>query len=69
MEQLILGLDGIILSLMSVLDGFFNIITSVLNFQPFGSHGVNSILSVRVFHILGLLYVISMFRGLKGFRI
>ena len=34
----------------------------ILNFQPFGDHGVMSILSLRVLHIVMMFVVMYMFK-------
>ena len=34
----------------------------ILNFQPFGDHGVMSILSLRVLHIVMMVVVMYMFK-------
>ena len=36
---------------------WFDSLIAVLNWQPFGDHGVNSLLSVRMVHILGTVAI------------
>ena len=37
-------------------------LVEILNFQPFGDHGVMSILSLRVLHIVMMVVVAYMFK-------
>tara|TARA_A100001201_G_C4096447_1_gene203986 strand:+ start:7925 stop:8227 length:303 start_codon:yes stop_codon:yes gene_type:complete len=36
---------------------WFDSMIAVLNWQPFGDHGVNSLLSIRMVHILGTVAI------------
>jgi len=65
MEQLLMGMDSILLGMMTILDGGFSVVLSILNFQPFGDHGTMSLLSIRMFHILGIYMVWNMMRGMS----
>ena len=65
MEQLLMGLDGILLGMMTILDGVFSVIISILNFQPFGNHGTMSLLSIRMFHIFGIYMIWNMMGGMR----
>jgi len=40
------------------MDLIMNTITSVLNYQPFGNWGEMSLFSVRIFHLIGIWFVL-----------
>ena len=37
----------------------------ILNFQPFGDHGVMSLLSIRVIHMVMLIPVVYMLKNIR----
>ena len=64
METLLSGTEGLLLSITYILDGIMGTVITVLKFRPFGFHGVNSLLSISVFHIIGFYVMYKMVRGM-----
>ena len=64
METLLSGTEGLLLSITYILDGIMGTIVSVLKFRPFGFHGVNSLLSISIFHIIMFYIIYKMVRNM-----
>tara|TARA_Y100000590_G_scaffold455334_1_gene603788 strand:+ start:4873 stop:5088 length:216 start_codon:yes stop_codon:yes gene_type:complete len=64
METLLTGTEGLLLSITHILDGIMNFITSFLGYRPFGFHGVNSLLSISILHIIGFYVTYKMVRDI-----
>lgn len=40
----------------------------IINYQPLGDHGVNSLLSIRIFHVISLILLAWVYRVYKKER-